>query len=62
MRKGKVKTAKIIQYLSAREIILGFIIIGNNTADVLQKRKNVLQRFNIYFENSSKKVEGVRQT
>ncbi|MBN2010151.1 hypothetical protein JW960_12470 [candidate division KSB1 bacterium] len=39
-----------------------FIIIGENKADILQKRKEVLRRFNIYFENSSKKVEGVRQT
>jgi hypothetical protein len=39
-----------------------FIIVGENKADILQKRKYVLRQLNIYFENSSKKIEGVRQT
>ena len=39
-----------------------FFIIGDNKSDVLQKRKRVLKKYNIFIEKSSKKIEGVRKT
>ena len=39
-----------------------FFIIGDNKNDVLQKRKQVLRKFNIFIEKSSKKIDGVRKT
>ena len=39
-----------------------FTIIGDNKEDVLQKRKHVLKRFNIFIEKSNKKIDGVRKT
>ncbi len=39
-----------------------FVIVGENKADILKKRKKVLQQLNIYFEKSGRKINGVRQT
>lgn len=39
-----------------------FFIVGDDKNDVLAMRKHVLKQFNIYLEESGKKIEGVRRT